>query len=169
MPENYCVHLGNSMERKLSQSLVLTTLTSLSLIFGTLGLSAKANTPANTQNFTISNAEITNYAESVLEMEPNRQKAFEEIKKLIGAKEIPKIVCNDSQSMNALPGKAKDIAINYCNDSQKIVSENSLTIDRFNQITLELQSNNDLKRKIYNTLIRLQNEAAAKAGARNGR
>jgi hypothetical protein len=165
MQENYLIAVKNSLENKLSQSLILATLTTTSFIFATLGLSAKANTP----NFTISNTEVTNYAESVLEMEPKRQTAFEEIKKLIGGKEIPKIVCNDPKSMNSLPGKAKDIAVNYCNESQKIVEQNSLSIDRFNQITVETQNNNDLKRQIYNTLIRLQKEQAAKQGASNNR
>uniref|UniRef100_UPI003EB95F2A DUF4168 domain-containing protein n=1 Tax=Okeanomitos corallinicola TaxID=3231550 RepID=UPI003EB95F2A len=155
--------MGNSIEHQLSTSLVLATLTSASFIFATLGWSAKANTPI----LKVSSTEVTSYAESVLEMEPKRQEAFEEIKKVIGSKEVPKIVCNDSKSMNSLPGKAKDIAISYCNDSQTIVESKKLTIERFNEITMETQNNSDLKRQIYNTLIRLQKESAAKAGARD--
>lgn len=166
MQENYLVLVGNSIERKLSTSLVLVTLTSASFIFATLGWSAKANT-ANTPILKVSSTEVTSYAESVLEMEPKRQEAFEEIKKVIGSKEVPKIVCNDSKSMNSLPGKAKDIAISYCNDSQTIVESKKLTIERFNEITMETQNNSDLKRQIYNTLIRLQKESATKAGASN--
>ncbi len=48
------------------------------------------------------------------------------------------------------------MAVNYCNRSQQIVQSNGLSIDQFNNITLQLQNNEDLKRQIYNTLIRLQ-------------
>ncbi|MBD2296925.1 DUF4168 domain-containing protein [Anabaena sphaerica FACHB-251] len=162
MQENYLVFLRNSIECKLSQYLVFATLTAASLI-ATVGLSVKADA----QPLTVNNTEVTNYAQSVLAMEPKRQQAFEEIKKLIGGKEIPKIVCNDPSSMNSLPNKAKDIAVNYCNDSQKIVAAHNLTFERFNQITVEYQNNNALKQRIYNTLIRLQNESSPNSGARN--
>jgi len=100
--------------------------------------------------------EIRNYAKSVLAMEPERRLAFEGIKNLIGGREIPQIVCSNSNSLNGLPNKARDIAVNYCNRSQKIVEQNGLSIDNFNKITRDLQSNEDLKRKIYNTLLDLQ-------------
>ncbi|MBD2606214.1 DUF4168 domain-containing protein [Scytonema hofmannii FACHB-248] len=100
--------------------------------------------------------EIRNYAKSVLAMEPERRQAFEEIKKLIGGREIPQIVCSDSNSLSSLPNKARDIAVNYCNRSQKIVEQNGLSIDNFNKITRDLQSNEKLKAEIYNTLLNLQ-------------
>ena len=89
-------------------------------------------------------------------MEPARQQAFQDIKKIIGSGEVPKIVCNDPNSMNGLPSQAKDIAVNYCKNSQKIVEDNGFTIDRFNQLTVEIQNNSTLKRQIYNNLLRLQ-------------
>jgi hypothetical protein len=58
--------------------------------------------------------------------------------------------------MNGLPPKVQNIAVTYCEDSKKIVEKNGLSIDRFNKITVELQNNNNLKREVYNTLIRLQ-------------
>lgn len=143
----------NSLSTMLSQSLFFGTITTASLIASTLTFNVKAYA----QNPPINNNEITSYAQAVLAMEPSRQQAFEEIKKLIGSKEIPKIVCNDPNSMNSLPRKARDIAVNYCNRSQKIVEDNGLTIERFNGITVEIQNNNNLKRRVYNTLIRLQN------------
>jgi hypothetical protein len=162
MAENYLTLWENSMERWLSKSLFLVTLTTTSFVFVTLGWGAKANTPPILE---VKDTEVTSYAESVLQMEPKRQKAFEEIKQLIGDKEIPKIVCNDPKSIDTLPGKAKNVAVSYCNSSQEIVTTHNLTIDRFNQITLEIQKNNDLKRKVYNTLIRLQKESAEKQEA----
>ena len=160
--EKRFVFLQTSIKHKLVESLVFATLTVGGLIT-TLGLSAKANA----QIPPVNNTEITNYAQSILNMEPKRQQAFDKIKKIIGLKEIPKIVCNDPSSMNDLPKEARELAVNYCNDSQNIVSENNLTFDRFNQITVEIQNNSDLKDKIYKTLLRLQNESLSKLGKNN--
>jgi len=117
---------------------------------------------AYAQNLTVNNNEVVSYAQAVLAMEPSRQQAFDEIKKLIGNGEIPQIVCNDPKSISSLPRKARDIAVNYCTRSQKIVEENGLTIERFNKITLEIQNDNNLKRQVYNTLIRLQKSPASR-------
>ncbi|WP_256871803.1 DUF4168 domain-containing protein [Nostoc sp. TCL26-01] len=143
------------MSKKLAQTLFFSIFTSASLVFSTLTWNFKAD--AQTQTF--NNTEITNYAQAVLAMEPARQQAFGEIKKIIGDRDIPKIVCNDPKSMNSLPNKARDIAVNYCNQSQKIVGDYGLTIDRFNLITMEVQNNSTLKRQLYKILIRLQNDS----------
>lgn len=126
----------------------------MSVISNAFSLSSKAY--GQTPPPIVNNTEIDSYAQAVLAMEPARQNAFEEIKKLIGNGEIPKIICNDSNSINGLPRKAQDIAVSYCNSSQKIVQDNGLSIDQFNKITIELQNNTILKRQVYDTLLRLQ-------------
>jgi predicted helicase len=133
-------------------SLFFGFITTLSLVSSTLIYSTKvdAQTPA------INDAEMTNYARSLLKMEPARQQALQDIKKIIGDGDVPPIVCNDSNSITKLPEKARDIAVNYCQRSQKIVEENQLSIDRFNGITMQLQNNEDLKKLIYNRLLRIQ-------------
>jgi len=148
----YTHPLINRFQQILSQSLILVTITTTTQISITFSI----NTTAFAQTPNINSTEVTNYAKAVLAMEPVRQQAFEEIKKLIGSKDIPKIICNDPNTVNALPGKAKDVAIKYCNNSQKIVEENKLTTERFNQITVEIQNSNTLKKQVYNTLLRLQ-------------
>ena len=144
----------SSRKRILCQSFFFGAIVTTSVISNAFLLSSKAygQTPAPIAN----NNQIDSYAQAVLAMEPARQNAFEEIKKLIGNGEIPKIVCNDSKSINGLPRKAQDIAVNYCNRSQKIVQDNGLSIDQFNKITIELQNNDILKQQVYNTLLRLQ-------------
>lgn len=143
-----------SRKRSLYQSFFFGAIVTTSVISNSFLLSSKAygQTSAPIAN----NSQINSYAQAVLAMEPARQNAFEEIKKLIGNGEIPKIVCNDSNSINGLPRKAQDIAVNYCNRSQKIVQDNGLSIDQFNRITIELQNNDILKQQVYNTLLRLQ-------------
>lgn len=144
----------SSRKRILSQSFFFGAIATVGLISNAFSLSSKAygQTPAPIVN----NIEINNYAKAVLAMEPARQNAFEEIKKLIGNGEIPQIVCNDSNSINGLPKKAQDIAVNYCNYAQKVVEEKGLRFEQFNKITIELQNNDILKRQVYNTLLRLQ-------------
>ncbi|MCC5643810.1 DUF4168 domain-containing protein [Nostoc sp. CHAB 5824] len=143
-----------SRKRILSQSFFFGAIATVGVISNAFSLSSKAY--GQTPPPIVNNTEIDSYAQAVLAMEPARQNAFEEIKKLIGNGEIPKIVCNDSNSINGLPRKAQDIAVNYCNRSQKIVQDNGLSIDQFNKITIELQNNNNLKSQVYNTLLRLQ-------------
>ncbi|MCC5627791.1 DUF4168 domain-containing protein [Nostoc sphaeroides] len=144
----------SSRKRILSQSFFFGAIATVGLISNPFSLSSKAY--GQTATPIANNTQIDSYAQAVLAMEPARQNAFEEIKKLIGDGEIPKIVCNDSNSINGLPRKAQDIAVNYCTRSQKIVQDNGLSIDQFNKITIELQNNNILKRQVYNSLLRLQ-------------
>ena len=145
----------SSRKRILYQSFFFGAIATVSVIFNAFSLTHKAD--AQTPSPTVNNTEINNYAQAVLAMEPVRQNAFGEIKKLIGNGEIPKIVCNDSKSFDGLPKKAQDIATTYCTRAQKIVEDNGLSIDKFNKITLELQNNNiTLKEQVYNTFLRLQ-------------
>ncbi|OBQ13544.1 MAG: hypothetical protein AN482_04220 [Anabaena sp. LE011-02] len=154
----YSLHSSKRLQRILSQPLILATIATASLIFATFGF----NSQGIAQTLNINNTEVTNYAKAVLGMEPVRQQAFEEIKKLIGSKDVPQVICNDPTSINALPGKAKDIAGNYCNHSQKIVEDSGLTVERFNKITVEIQNNNNLKKQLYNTLLYLQKASPSK-------
>jgi hypothetical protein len=111
---------------------------------------------ANAQNLSVNKNEITSYAQALLAMEPARQQAFGEIKRIVGSGNIPKIVCHEPNSMNSLPNRARDIAVNYCKQSQEIVENNGLSIDRFNRITMEIPNNRNLKQQIYETLVQLQ-------------
>lgn len=139
-----------SMQKILAKTLFFGISTSASLLVITGSLKAHA------QNQSFNSTDITSYAQAVLAMEPARQEAFGQIKKIVGSGDVPQIVCNEPNSVNSLPNKAREIAVNYCNHSQKIVSDYGLTIDKFNRMTVEIQNNNSLKQQVYNTLIRLQ-------------
>lgn len=144
----------SSVTRMLSKIMFFRFLTIASFVFSVLVLSSTAN--VNAQSPQLNNTDIVNYSRALLRIEPERQQAFDKIKKIIGDREIPKIVCSEPNSFKSLPSEARDVAVNYCNRSQQIVQSNGLSIDQFNNITLQLQNNEDLKRQIYNTLIRLQ-------------
>lgn len=102
----------------------------------------------------ISDEEIANYAQSVLEIEPLRQQLYNEIKKLVGTP--PPVVCNDPSTSDLLTGVARDIADSYCEESKGIVEKNELTIRRFNEITETMESNPDIQLRIVQEIMRKQ-------------
>jgi hypothetical protein len=158
MIEIHRLHSTNRLYQILFQPLILATITTASLISGTFVFSYQVVA----QTLNVNNVEVDRYAKAVLAVEPMRQQAFEKIKKLIISKEVPQVICNDPKTVNALPDKAKDIAVNYCNQSQKIVEDSGLSVERFNQITLEKEKNNVLKRQIYKALLNLQKTSHSK-------
>jgi hypothetical protein len=103
----------------------------------------------------VSQEEIRNYASAVLAMEPLRQSAYDDIKRIIRA-EPPNIVCSQPSSFNSLPRNARDIAVNYCNRSREIVRRYFNDLSRFNTITERVRTDNDLERKVQNAMIELQ-------------
>ncbi|WP_414576166.1 DUF4168 domain-containing protein [Anabaena sp. CCY 9402-a] len=141
-----------SMHKRITHNFLFGLITATTLVLSTLSLKA------NAQNLSVNKNEITSYAQALLAIEPARQQAFGAIKKIVGNENVPKIVCNQPNSMNDLPNRARDIAVNYCKQSQEIVENHGLTIDKFNRITMEIPKNNNLKQEIYETLVRLQNK-----------
>lgn len=107
----------------------------------------------------VTDAEVTNYARAVLEIEQVRQPAFNEIKQIISPRQMPEIVCNRPDSFNSLPANARGIAQNFCQRSNDIAKKHLGTPDRFNIITINQQQNARLRRQIQRELLRLQGAA----------
>ncbi len=116
----------SSRKRILCQSFFFGAIATASVISNAFSVNSKAY--GQTASPIANNTQIDSYAQAVLAIKPSRQKAFEKIKKIIRNGEIPPILCNNSNSINGLPSKAQDIAVNYCNNSQKIVQDNGLSI-----------------------------------------
>lgn len=146
------------LNRLLSHSLSVGTLTILSLMLGLApnlhkgSLSLAFGEPAYAQ--AVKKEEVTSYARSVLEMEPFRQAAYDDIKKILGTP--PNIACSEPASLRTLPANAQSIAIKYCNQSQKIVQSNGLDIGRFNKITVDLRNDPELEKRIQAEMVRIQ-------------
>lgn len=104
----------------------------------------------------ITPAEVQNYARSVLAIEPIRQTAYDEIKRISGSREVPAIACHRPSSLDRLGRDIRQIVVNYCSQSIEIVESNNLTIGRFNTITSNLGSDSALASRIQEALIRLQ-------------
>ena len=159
---NFCrpYFLAN-LNRMLSRSLLVGTISTLGLVAGLVpDLSRSSSTlvfsaVAYAQEF--SDTEVTNYARAVLEAEPLRQTALNEIKQMIGSGEIPQIACYKKDSLNHLPESVRSIASNYCNQYESIVKKYFDSFEQFNQITRNVQSDPNLKKRIQDEMLRLQN------------
>ncbi|MBE9181349.1 DUF4168 domain-containing protein [Oculatella sp. LEGE 06141] len=111
---------------------------------------------ASAQTVAITTEEVRNYARSVLAIEPIRQTAYDEIKRISGSNQVPAIACHRPDSLTSLGRDIRRIAVQYCNQAIGIVEGNALTITRFNTITTNLQSSPELATQIQDELIRLQ-------------
>ncbi|NJL22066.1 MAG: DUF4168 domain-containing protein [Leptolyngbyaceae cyanobacterium SM1_3_5] len=103
----------------------------------------------------VSNQEVQNYARSILEIEPLRQAAYDQIKRITG-EDVPPIMCNRPESLNRLSREVRQIAVNYCNRSVQIASGHGLPADRFNAITAALQNDPDLAARIQEAMVQIQ-------------
>jgi hypothetical protein len=149
----------------LSRSILAAILSTMSCFTGlTPSISLKStaildfNSAASAQQSApLSAAEITNYARSLLAIEPLRQEYYNKIKQgLTGRQEMPQIICSDTDSVNNLPREIRESAIEYCQESIRIVEEKGLTIQRFNQITNLLSEDQRILEQITAELLRLQ-------------
>jgi hypothetical protein len=145
--------------RILRQSLLAGMMTAAALASGWApGWYGNSPTPvfgAAAQAQEISNEEITSYARAVLAIEPKRDRAYNEIKGIVGGS-VPRVVCNETKEINRLSGNVRGIAVNYCQQAKKIIESNGLTVNRFNQLTLLQQANPAVKQRIQAELLRLQ-------------
>jgi hypothetical protein len=104
----------------------------------------------------VTESEIQDYAYSVLQIEPIRLAAYDNIKRASGA-EVPPILCHRPSSLNNLDPSIRQIAISYCNEAIAIVESNNLTITRFNEITMAHQSDSALANRIQQAMATIQN------------
>jgi hypothetical protein len=145
-------------EHWLSWSAIVGT-TSLVSLF--LGFVPSLNSPSALLDFnlaayaqSISDQEVQSYARSLIQIEPIRQQAYDEIQTISG--EVPAIRCDRPSSLQSLPSGVQQIAIDYCNQAIPIVENNNLSIERFNQITIELQSDPGLEDRIQKVIQQMQ-------------
>ncbi|MEB3883583.1 DUF4168 domain-containing protein [Lyngbya sp. CCY1209] len=103
-------------------------------------------TVARAQNNNFTDEEITNYARAAIALESRRHQAFEEIKRIVG--QVPRIVCDEPTSINALPGNAPQIAVSYCDRAKQIIEGKGLSVARFNEITRQQQSDSQFRERI---------------------
>lgn len=101
----------------------------------------------------------TRFARTVIDIEKVRQPAYNQIKQKTGGN-VPEINCYERSSLNALPGDIRNIAIDYCDKSERIIKQNQLSVEDFNKITRAIAGNPPanpaLKQKIQAAMLRIQ-------------
>jgi Domain of unknown function (DUF4168) len=96
------------------------------------------------------------YAQSVLDIEPVRSKAYDEIVAADPESPPPAVLCNDRSTVMALRGEVKKIAVEYCNQAKAIAEKQGLTAEQFNGIAQQAENDPQLKEAIKNELLKLQ-------------
>jgi hypothetical protein len=104
----------------------------------------------------VTDQELRQYGQALLIIEPMRQAAYDEIKRILGTADVPAIACHRPSSLNNLRPEIREIAITYCNRSIEVVERFDLTITQFNRITVQLQRNSDLASRLQEILVQLQ-------------
>jgi ABC-type transport system substrate-binding protein len=151
----------------LKQTFIRSLLTSILAVMGVMGgdvpefsthspLKLSFGFSAYTQDF--NQSQIDKYAKAVLEIETRRQTAYQQIQKIID-RTPPNIICNQPDSFKELPRNAQTIAVNYCNESKAIVQNSGLTVSQFNEMTNKVRSDQELKRRVQNAMIRLRKKS----------
>ncbi|WP_013321750.1 DUF4168 domain-containing protein [Gloeothece verrucosa] len=150
-----------NLNRNFIRSLIASLLAAMS--FSCEGLPNFHNQPspltpsssAYTQDF--NEEQINQYARAVLKIETRRIQAYKEFQSLTG-NSPPQITCNQPETLKSLPEPPKKIAIDYCLKAKEIAEESGLNNEQFNTITVRLKTDQDLKRRIQNAMIRIQRE-----------
>jgi hypothetical protein len=156
----YCYPLAD-LGQSLRRSFIVTFLAVIAILGGLIPEFSwtteivSFRSSAYTQDFTAD--QIKRYATAVLLIETQRKQAYQEILRILG-KSPPAITCNQRESFNNLPANAQKIAVDYCNNSKKIVQDSGLTAAQFNTITNRISSDDNLRRRVQNEMIRLQRE-----------
>lgn len=154
-------HLPAFVFKRLPQSLLIGILSTLGCLASVVPSQHSAlpdlviGSPAYAQD-AVSNAEVQNYARSVMAIEPLRQEAYNAIKQITGSDNVPPIACHQPRSLNNLNRNIRQIAVDYCRRSISIVESNSLTISRFNVVTTALQNDPDLAARIQEAMVQIQ-------------
>ncbi|MGJ3248349.1 MAG: DUF4168 domain-containing protein [Elainellaceae cyanobacterium] len=152
------------MKRLLSRTVLVSLILTGGVLFeGIPRLGLKSSAPqlsgAAYAQQTISNEQVRNYARSVQEIEEIRRIAYAQIRNLSDSGQVPPVACHESDTMRNLNQSIRDIVVDYCTQSIRIVERNNLTITQFNTITATQQSDSGLASRIQDELRRLQSES----------
>lgn len=143
----------HSLNRLWSRSMLIGMLTITGLASGlTPGLSKDFSTVVfSTAIYAQSAEQITKYARAVLQMEPVRQTAYQEVRRILKGS-VPGDVCRQG----SVPRSVKDICSRFYTRSAQIILNNGLSIGEFNEMTRRLQGDAGLRSRIQQEMRRQQ-------------
>jgi hypothetical protein len=134
-------------------------------------LSWTVGTAALAQNHGFTAEQIMGYAASVLEMDPPRTEAYNEIRTLLANTnhdvDTIDMTCSSTAGLNQLPrsirSDVRTLVINYCNQASSIVQSHGLTTRQFNAITAAYPQDATLAEQIRTALIQLQQQGNSRS------
>ena len=141
------------LNKSLTTNLIISILTATAIVNGVapkLSLQTGELVFSNTilaQN--IAESLLRQYAQIVKANEPNRQRAMNEIERILGQGAAAQLACHKPNTIKKLRDEsARKIARDFCNTSAQIVKQYGLTPQQFNQITRAIQGNAALRQQI---------------------
>lgn len=103
---------------------------------------------------------VANFVRAAMAMEPKRKQAVQEIQAAMGT--VPAIRCDNRDSFNELDPAVRGVAINYCNESKRIVESSGLSVERFNEILMAQKSDQALRDRIQGEICRVDSNLCRK-------
>ena len=100
--------------------------------------------------------EISNYARAGFQQEMLRQQVYQEIKSIVN-QTPPDITCDRPESINSIDQNIRGIVNNYCQSSDRIVRENNLSVERFNQLKNYYDRRDSFYKQVQEQLLNIQN------------
>ncbi|MGB3495614.1 MAG: DUF4168 domain-containing protein [Elainellaceae cyanobacterium] len=115
----------------------------------TFGQSAAAQTA-------VTDDDLGRYARAILDIEPIRREALEELSSILETDSPPSVICNNESSYRRMPRDARRVVVDYCNQSREIVEGYELTIRQFNLITEQQRQDSRMRDRIQEELLDIQ-------------
>lgn len=103
---------------------------------------------------------VANFVRAAMAMEPKRKQAVGEIQSAMGS--VPAIRCDNRDSLNDLAPAVRSVAVNYCNESKRIVESSGLSVERFNEILMAQKSDQALRDRIQSEICRVDSNLCRK-------
>ncbi|MEM9903980.1 MAG: DUF4168 domain-containing protein [Cyanobacteria bacterium P01_D01_bin.44] len=113
---------------------------------------------------TVTDEEVRNYAESVLQMDDSRLTAYTQVSDILTSQGLDvtayNLSCPNAQLLTDVPrqvrSRVQSVLVDYCNAARIIVEENGLTVRQFNNITSAHRDDAELAQRIQSEIASLQ-------------
>jgi glutathione peroxidase-family protein len=139
-----------NLKRIASKSLIVGLLSTTGLLFGIIP-ELRGDRPIVVLNSSsayaqqaISDEEVQKFARAAYAIERKRLSVSDEVKKRSGSI-ISGFVCNQ---LDTVSPDIRSLVVDFCNFSRQTIESSGLTVQRFNQIMTQRESDPDLKRRI---------------------
>ncbi len=104
---------------------------------------------------------VSNYARTLLEIEPQREAVYNIIRQEMDGEAVPVVSCDRPETLKEVPRSQRETVVNYCNAAKAIVERNDLSVEEFNLLTQRLKADSDLRDRVQTELANLQGNAPA--------